>query len=90
MVLCACRNPTFRFLPGHGRVCDRHKARGTVTGGSVQPPPEAGLRGVLFRSSADAGAAVQAKDDQQVQEVLEILPPFCWVCVRGDWGGECV
>lgn len=90
VVLRARGDAAAGFLAGHGRVRDRRKAGGAVAGSAVRGPQEAGVRGVRTGSSADGGAAAEAENDEQVQEVLEVVPPFRRVWLRGDRSCECV
>ncbi|CAH9089353.1 unnamed protein product [Cuscuta europaea] len=86
MVLRPRRHTTLGYRNREHRVRDRGEARG---GGSTRGAPEVGHSGIQPRDIANAGDVLQAEDNQQVQEVLEIVPPSSGVCMLGCWGGQC-
>lgn len=83
MVLRPRRDTTVRVHSGNHRVRHRNMPGKAIAGSGVQSSQEARVRGVLPGGVADSGAAVQAEDDEQVQEVLEVVSPFCRVRMRG-------
>ncbi|CAH9072790.1 unnamed protein product [Cuscuta epithymum] len=84
MVLRPRRHTTLGYRSREHRVRDRGEDRG---GGSTRGAPEAGHSGIQPRDIANAGDVLQAEDHQQVQEVLEIVPPSSGVRLRGGGGG---
>lgn len=88
MVLRPRRSPTRGIRSRNNRIRDWNPIRGVVAGSGVFATQE--IRDCSFypRWITDISAAIQTKNNEQIQKILEIVPSFCRIRMRGDGSGE--